>query len=103
MRLLSLMAATALIVAAAGAASAHNLTVTNPQTGEQIHVQWVGGPSPLPEQAQGEGLFFHPPSGLNQSAGHSQGLPNACQATTSSPTVTITAPPFFTGCVHGMP
>jgi hypothetical protein len=48
-------------------------------------------------------LFFHPPSGLNQPAGHREGLPNACEGTASSPAVTITAPPFFTGCVHGQP
>lgn len=103
MRLFCLAAATALVVAAAGAASAHNLTVTNPQTGEVINQQWIAGPSPLPAEAQGEGLFFHPPSGLNQPAGHSEGLPNACEGTASSPTVTILAPPFFTGCVHGQP
>jgi hypothetical protein len=57
----------------------------------------------LPPEADGEGLFFHPPTGLNQPAGHREGLPHACMGTESSPAVTILAPPFFTGCVHGQP
>ena len=101
--LLGLVAAAAFLVAVTGPASAHNMTVTHPGTGEVINQQWVAGPSPLPEQADGQGLFPHPPTGLNQSAGHREGLPNACQATTSSPAVTFLAPPFFTGCVHGQP
>lgn len=91
-----------LCVGLAGSAGAHNMTVTHPQTGDTIHQQWIGG-LPLPPQADGEGLFLHPPTGLNQPAGHREGLPNACQGTMSSPAVTILAPPFFTGCVHGQP
>jgi hypothetical protein len=94
--------AVALVVALAGVASAHNMTVTNPQTGEVVTQQWIGG-LPLPPEADGEGLFPHPPSGLNQPAGHREGLPSACEGTASSPAVTILAPPFFTGCVHGQP
>jgi hypothetical protein len=99
---LGLVVAVALVVSLAGAASAHNLTVTNPQTGEVITQQWISG-LPLPPEADGVGLFPHPPSGLNQPAGHREGLPNACEGTASSPAVTILAPPFFTGCVHGQP
>ena len=98
----SLVAAAAIVVAIAGSASGHNMTVTNPQTGEVVTTQWVGG-LPLPPQADGEGLFLHPPTGLNQPAAHREGLPNACEGTASSAAVTIVAPPFFTGCVHGQP
>jgi hypothetical protein len=102
MRIVFGIGALALCLALAGSAAAHNLTVTHPQTGEVVNQQWISG-LPLPPQADGEGLFPHPPSGLNQPAGHREGLPHACQATASSPTVTILAPPFFTGCVHGQP
>ena len=95
-------AAVVLVIGLAAAASAHNMTVTHPKTGEVIHQQWVSG-LPLPPQADGKGLFFHPPTGLNQPAGHREGIPNACEGTQSSPAVSITAPPFFTGCVHGRP
>lgn len=98
---LGLVATVVVLVGLAGAASAHNMTVTNPQTGEVIHQQWIGG-LPLPPEADGQGLFPHPPSGLNQPAGHREGLPNACAGTASSPAVTITAPPFGS-CVHGQP
>ena len=96
------VAAVALCVGLVGSASAHNLTVINPNTGEVVNTQWIAG-LPLPSEADGEGLFFHPPTGLNQPAGHREGLPNACEGTSSSPAVTIMAPPFFTGCVHGQP
>jgi hypothetical protein len=99
---LGLVAAVALVVGIAGAASAHNLTVTHPQTGAVLNTQWAGG-LPLPATADGEGLFFHPPTGLNQPAGHREGLPNACEGTAANSAVTILAPPFFTGCVHGQP
>src|SRR5688500_3797105 len=99
---LSVMAAVALVVAVASSASGHNMTVTHPQTGQVINTHWIGG-LPLPPQADGEGLFFHPPTGLNQPAGHREGLRNACERTASSAAVTILAPPFFTGCVHGRP
>lgn len=99
---LSVVAAAALVVAIANSASGHNMTVINPQTGEVVNTQWIGG-TPLPPQADGQGLFPHPPSGLNQPASHREGLPNACEGTASSPAVTIVAPPFNTGCVHGQP
>lgn len=97
---LAFVTTVALVAAIAGSASAHNMTVTHPQTGEVIHSQWIGG-LPLPPQADGQGLFPHP-SGLNQPAGHREGLPNACEGTQSSPAVTIVAPPFGS-CVHGQP
>ena len=99
---LSVVAAAAIVVAVASSASGHNMTVTNPQTGEVVNTQWIGG-TPLPPQADGQGLFLHPPTGLNQPAAHREGLPNACQGTSSSAAVSIAAPPFFTGCVHGQP
>lgn len=99
---LAFVTTVALVAAIAGSASAHNMTVTHPQTGQVIHSQWIGG-LPLPAQADGQGLFPHPPTGLNQPAGHREGIPNACEGTQSSPAVTIVAPPFFTGCVHGQP
>ena len=100
--LLSLVAAAALFVAVSSTASAHNLVVTHPGTGEVLNTQWISG-QPLPAEADGEGLFFHPPTGLNQPAGHREGLPNACEGTAANSAVTILAPPFFTGCVHGQP
>jgi hypothetical protein len=99
---LGIVAAVALCIGLVSSASAHNLTVTNPQTGEVITQQWISG-LPLPPEADGEGLFFHPPTGLNQPAGHREGLPNACEGTAANSAVTILAPPFFTGCVHGQP
>lgn len=99
---LAFVTAVVVVVAIAASASAHNLTVTHPQTGVVLNTQWIAG-SPLPPQADGQGLFFHPPTGLNQPAGHREGLPNACEGTQSSAAVTILAPPFFTGCVHGQP
>jgi hypothetical protein len=99
---LSVVAAAVIVVALVSSASGHNMEVTHPQTGQVINTQWVGGPV-LPAQAQGEGLFFHPAPGRNQPAGHREGLPHACQGTQSSPAVSITSPPFFTGCVHGQP
>lgn len=85
-----------------GPAAAHNMEVVHPGTGEVLNEAWIGGPL-LPEAAQGEGLFRGHPSGLNQPAGHNNGLVTSCAATESSPAVTILAPPFFTTCVHGNP
>jgi hypothetical protein len=99
---LSVVASAALVVAVVSTAAGHNMEVTHPQTGEVITAQWLGGPL-LPPQAQGEGLAFHPAPGRNQSAGHREGLPHACHGTQSSPAVSITAPPYYTGCVHGQP
>ena len=99
---LGFLTVTAIALVAANSASAHNMTVTHPQTGEVTNVQWVGG-LPLPPQADGTGLFFHPPTGLNQPAGHREGLPHACAGTATNSAVTILAPPFFTGCIHGQP
>jgi hypothetical protein len=103
-RILSCLAALAAVVAFAlvGPAAAHNMEVKNPQTGDTIQENWVGGPL-LPEQAAGEGLFKGHPSGLSQPAGHNAGLVKACSATESSPAVTILAPPRYTTCVHGNP
>jgi hypothetical protein len=94
------LAAGVAIMLTAASATAHNLVVTNPSSGEEVNQQWVGGPL-LPSQAEGQGLAPHPLG--KQPAGHSQGLPHACHNTASSPAVSILAPPFFTGCVHGQP
>jgi hypothetical protein len=103
MKVLSALAvALALAVFLTASASAHNMTVTHPNTGAVVNQQWIGG-SPLPPQAQGQGLFDHPAPGRNQPAGHREGLPEACEGTESSPAVSILSPPFFTGCVHGEP
>lgn len=95
----SLIAATALLVALAGTAAAHELTVTQPQTGEVVRVQWIGGltvPDPAQDAPPIFGPFRLPPS-------HGAGLPEACMAIDNSPAVSMTAPPFFTGCHHGQP
>ena len=89
----------ALVMAFAAPALAHELTVEHPHTGETIHVQWVGGftvPEPAQDAPPMFGPFSLPPS-------HAHGLPTACHGTASSPAVTLSAPPFFTGCVHGQP
>jgi hypothetical protein len=89
----------ALLLAFAAPALAHNIEVTNPNTGEPVTEQWVGGLT-VPEPAQDAppmfGPFSLPPS-------HAHGLVMACQGTANSPAVTFLAPPFFTGCVHGAP
>ena len=95
----SLLVASAMLAALAGTVGAHEITVTKPQTGEVVRVQWIGGFT-VPEPAQDAppifGPFSLPPS-------HGAGLPEACMATDGSPAVSIAAPPFFTGCHHGQP
>lgn len=88
-----------LVLALAVPALAHNLVVEDPQTGETITEQWIGGftvPPPAQDAPPMFGPFSLPPS-------HAHGLVMACQGTANSPAVTILAPPFFTGCVHGQP
>lgn len=89
-----------LMGALAAPASAHELTVTNPHTGEiVVDGHWIGGftvPEPAQDAPPMFGPFRIPPS-------HGHGLPMACMGTGNSPAVTITAPPFFTGCEHGQP
>jgi hypothetical protein len=95
----SLLGALALLAAFAAPVGAHTLTVTNPQTGEVVRVQWIGGFT-VPEPAQDAppifGPFRLPPS-------HGQGLPLACMNAEGNPAISIAAPPFFTGCEHGLP
>ena len=95
----ALIVAVALTLAVVGSASAHNLEVTHPQTGETINEVWIGG-FILPEPAQSAPPMFGP---FNLPPSHGNGLPNACQGTASSSAVSIKAPPFYTGCVHGEP
>jgi hypothetical protein len=79
-----------------GSALAHNLEVTNPQTGEVVHEQWIGGPT-VPANADPMfGPFNLPPS-------HRTGVVHACQGTAASPAVNIKAPPYYSGCHHGQP
>lgn len=99
--LVPIISAILLAVALAAPAAAHELSVVNPQTGEVIVSQhWIGGftvPEPAQDAPPMFGPFRLPPS-------HQHGLPMACMnAGGSSLAVTITAPPFFTGCEHGMP
>ena len=99
-RVTIVVAAVALLVlAVAGPASAHELTVTNPRTGEVVHVQWIGGFT-VPEPAQDAppifGPFRLPPS-------HATGLPMACMNAEGNPAIHIAAPPQFTNCIHGNP
>ena len=84
----------ALFVAVTSPAAAHNMEITNPQTGEVVKEQWIGGP-PVPADADPMfGLFKLPPS-------HGTGLVKACAGTATSPTASIKAPPSYTGCQHG--
>lgn len=86
----------ALSLAVTGPAAAHNLEVTNPQTGEVVNEQWIGGFTVPADAEPMFGPFNLPPS-------HDVGIPHACAGTASSPAVSIAAPPFFTGCRHGEP
>ncbi len=96
---LALLFSLALLAALPSAAAAHELTVTNPKTGEIVRTQWIGGftvPEPAQDAPPMFGPFRLPPS-------HAHGLPSACMSTENSPAVSIAAPPFFTGCEHGQP
>jgi hypothetical protein len=93
----SLLGALALLAAIAAPVGAHELTVTNPKTGEEVHRQWIGGDT-VPEPAQDAppifGPFRLPPS-------HDTGLPHACMNAEGSPAIHIAAPPDFADCIHG--
>ena len=99
-RLVALISAALIATVLAAPAAAHELEVVNPKTGEVVISQhWIGGftvPEPAQDAPPMFGPFRLPPS-------HAHGLPTACMNTGSSPAVTITAPPFFTGCEHGQP
>ena len=76
-------------------AGAHDLVVTNPQTGDGVNEVWVGG-FPVPADAPPMfGPFNLPPS-------HGKGMVNACHATADNATVTFLAPPHGS-CEHGVP
>ncbi len=64
-----------------GTASAHVLTVTNPQTGEVVHEGWVGG--------------------FSKFAPHSHGLVEACEATGSGAAMIHTPWNSTANCEHG--
>ena len=96
-RVKALAAAMALTFAlSGGSVLAHNLEVTNPQTGEVVHEQWIGGPTVPADADPMFGPFNLPPS-------HGVGIPHACEGTAASPAVDIKAPPYYTGCHHGRP
>jgi hypothetical protein len=98
-RIVVCLSASGLVLALALPALAHNMEVKNPKTGETVTEQWIGG-FLLPEPAQDAppmfGPFRLPPS-------HAHGLVMACHGTANSGAVTISAPPFYSGCVHGQP
>ena len=92
------------LLAFASSASAHHLTVTPPGGGGGTD-HWVGGPLPLPAQAQGGGLFTTM-FGTKLAAAHGTGLVQACRSTSGSEVVSFVPPPFFlpdTNCMHGEP
>lgn len=96
--LITLVAAAALLLAFAAPAAAHSVFVDPPGSGEGP-VVWVGG-GPVP--GQGGALLDSPIGKLPPS--HARGLVASCLATgANSSAVSITAPPYFSGCHHGMP
>jgi hypothetical protein len=98
----TLLGVTALLLALAAPAIAHNLVVDPPGAADE-RTHWVGAGGPAePIPGQGQGLAESPIG--NRPAGHEHGLPVACQRTNENPSaVTFEAPPFFTGCHHGLP
>jgi hypothetical protein len=110
LRRLSLLLAVLPLVLAAPAA-AHHLIVTPPGKDEPVHApfeHWVGGPTPLPAQAQGAGLIFSPGFGGMIPAAHGAGLVQACLATRAhgNGVAAFAPPPFGTAdvdCRHGPP
>jgi hypothetical protein len=110
-RLSLLLAAAVLPLVLAAPAAAHHLIVTPPGKDEPVHApfeHWVGGPTPLPAQAQGAGLFFSFGFGGNIPAAHGAGLVQACLATRANGNgvVAFAPPPFGTAdldCRHGPP
>ena len=96
--LITMAAASALMLALAGPAAAHSVVVDPPGQGEGPSV-WVGG-GPVP--GNGGALLDSPVGKLPPS--HARGLVASCLATGANPSVvSILAPPYFTGCQHGMP
>jgi hypothetical protein len=100
-RLRTMFAILVVALASAAPAAAHIIVVTPPGGGNGTS-HWIGG-GPLPEQAQGVGLFVNP-LGQILPPSHVQGLPHACMMLMDNSTaVVFLAPPFFTGCHHGQP
>ena len=105
------VAALALALTFAAPAAGHHITVTPPGGGNAPTDHAVGGP--VLSQAQGQGLHVVTlPGGVvlimpaAQSAGpdDQKGLVQACRSTDANPSaVAFNAPPFFTGCQHGLP
>jgi hypothetical protein len=90
-----------LLLALSAPAAAH-IVVVNPPGGGKGTTHWIGG-GPLPENAQGVGLFVNP-LGEILPPSHLLGLPHACMMLMdNSSAVVFLAPPFFTGCHHGQP
>lgn len=97
-RLRTFVAISAVVLAVSPTAAAHIIVVTPPGGGGGTE-HWVGG-GPVP--GQGAALLPSPIGMLPPS--HANGLPHACMMTMANPSaVVFLAPPFFTGCHHGMP
>jgi hypothetical protein len=93
----------------AAPAAAHHMTVDPPGGGHGTS-HWVGGPPGmvLPESAGGAGLHQSPfgamPAAHSAGPADAKGLVQACESTRANPSVVhFAAPPFFTGCMHGLP
>jgi hypothetical protein len=98
LRLRVLLAAFVALLVLAPAAAAH-IVVASPNGNGNGTTQWVGG-GPVP--ANGAGLVWSPVGMLPPA--HVHGLVHACMVTMGNPAAAVfLAPPYFTGCHHGMP
>lgn len=97
-RLRIVSAVFASLFALAAPAAAHIVVVTPPGGGNGT-THWVGG-GPVPGQG---GALLDSPIGALPPA-HANGLPHACLMTMGNDSAAVfLAPPFFTGCHHGLP
>ena len=95
---ISLIAATALMLAMAIPASAHVRTVTPPGNTD-AKIGWSGS---LALPANGQGLIPGGPDGTWMlSPSHANGLVTACHANESNPSVVDIRGPGGPGCEHG--
>ncbi len=94
-RTIAVLIGAAVSLALIGPAAAHNLEVINPQTGQVVNEQWIGGSTVPADAPPMFGPYNLPPS-------HGVGIPHACEGTAASPAVSIKAPPFGS-CHHGQP
>lgn len=95
MRRLRLLILTCVLLLAFSAPAAAHIVVVGPSD----NVQWVGG-GPVPGKG---GALLPSPIGLLPPS-HANGLVHACLMTMGNPSAAVfLAPPYFTGCHHGMP